>query len=67
MSSIVGKIIGGGGNSIPKTYILKTEDGQEIPAVLTEEEVYLTATADDIRAGKIAITNDGITIGRGDF
>ena len=64
---IVGKVIGGSGGSIPKTYILRTEDGQEIPAVLTEELVDLTATADDIRKGKIAVTNEGITIGRGEF
>lgn len=63
---IVGQVIGGGG-STPKSYILRTEDGREISAVLTDELVDLTATADDIRKGKIAITNDGITIGRGEF
>lgn len=63
MSSIVGKIIGGGGNSIPKTYILKTDDGREIPAVLTEEEVNLTATANDIRLGKVAVTENGVIEG----
>ena len=63
MSSIVGNIIGGGGNSIPKTYILKTEDGREIPAVLTEEEVDITATANDIRLGKIAVTENGVITG----
>ena len=59
---IVGKVIGGGG-STAKTYILKTEDGQEIPAVLTEEEVNLTATANDIRLGTVAVTNDGVIEG----
>lgn len=63
MSSIVGNIIGGGGNSIPKTYILQTEDGREIPAVLTEEEVDITATANDIRLGKIAVTENGVIEG----
>lgn len=62
MSSIVGNIVGGGG-SIPKTYILQTEDGQEIPAVLTEEEVDITATANDIRLGKIAVTENGVIEG----
>lgn len=59
---IVGKVIGGGG-STAKTYILKTEDGQEIPAVLTEEEVNLTATADDIRKGTTAVTANGVIEG----
>lgn len=59
---IVGKVIGGGG-STAKTYILKTEDGQEIPAVLTEEEVDLTATANDIRKGTVAVTNAGVIEG----
>lgn len=62
MSSIVGKVIGGGG-STAKTYILKTEDGQEIPAVLTEDTVNLTATANDIRLGTVAVTNDGVIEG----
>ena len=59
---IVGKVIGGGG-STAKTYILQTEDGQEIPAVLTEEEVNLTATANDIRKGMVAVTNNGVIEG----
>ena len=62
MSSIVGNIVGGGG-AIPKTYILQTEDGQEIPAVLTEEEVEITATANDIRLGKVAVTENGVIEG----
>lgn len=59
---IVGKVIGGGG-STAKAYILQTEDGQEIPAVLTDEEVDLTATANDIRKGTVAVTNAGVIEG----
>ena len=59
---IVGKVIGGGG-STAKAYILRTEDGQEIPAVLTEDTVNLTATANDIRLGTVAVTNDGVIEG----
>lgn len=46
-----------------ETYILVDENGNEIPAVLTEEEVDLTATANDIRLGSVAVTDDGIITG----
>lgn len=46
-----------------QTYILVDKDGNEIPAVLVDEPVEITATANDIRAGSIAVTNDGITVG----
>lgn len=46
-----------------KTYILVDEDGNEIPAVLVDEPVEITATANDIRLGTTAVTNDGVTTG----
>lgn len=46
-----------------ETYILVDEYGNEVPAVLTEEEVDLTATANDIREGAIAVTDDGVIEG----
>lgn len=46
-----------------ETYILVDEDGNEIPAVLTDEEVDLTATANDIREGVVAVTDDGVITG----
>ena len=45
------------------TYILVDQDGNEIPAVLTEEEVELTATVNDIRIGTTAVTDDGVVTG----
>lgn len=48
---------------IAQTYILVDEDGYEIPAVLTEEEVELTATPNDIRIGTTAVTDTGVTTG----
>lgn len=45
------------------TYMLVDEAGNEIPAVLVEEEVELTATANDIRLGTTAVTNEGVTEG----
>lgn len=44
-------------------YILKDEAGNEIVGVATENEVELDATANDIRAGKVAATAVGITEG----
>lgn len=58
---IVGNKIGGG--STAKTYIIQTEDGRNIPAVLVENEVELTATANDIRLGKTAVTLNGVIEG----
>jgi hypothetical protein len=52
-----------GGGEPAKTIVLRDEDGNEFVAVLVDEEVDFTATADDIREGKVAATDDGVTIG----
>lgn len=44
-------------------YVLVDESGNEYPAVLLDEGVELTATENDIRQGKIAVTDKGITTG----
>lgn len=44
-------------------YILVMEDGTEIPAVVVSEETKFDATPDDIRLGKTAATESGVTIG----
>lgn len=46
-----------------EAYILVDENGNEIAAVLTDEEVDLTATPNDIRLGSIAVTDDGVITG----
>lgn len=46
-----------------EAYILIDESGNEIPAFLTKEAVDLTATANDIRLGSIAVTDDGVITG----
>ena len=58
---IVGNMVGG--MPLVKSFILETEDGKEIPAVLTNQEVVFTATPNDIREGKVAATGDGVTVG----
>lgn len=45
------------------TIILVDENGVELVAVKTDEEVDLTATTNDIRAGTVAVTDDGVVTG----
>lgn len=46
-----------------QTFILVDEDGHEMECFLTEEEVELTATPNDIRIGTTAVTDTGVTVG----
>ena len=55
--------LGGGSGSDDKMFILLDEDGTEYPAVVVSEETVFDATANDIREGKVAATEDGVTIG----
>ena len=45
------------------TYMLVDSAGNEIPAILVDEKVVFTATANDIRYGMTAATEDGVTVG----
>lgn len=45
------------------TYILVDENGNEVPAVYMGADTILTATANDIRLGTTAITDEGVTEG----
>lgn len=60
---------GGGGTTEvdPTTIILVDEDGTEMTAVLTDKEVDLNATANDIRLGTVAVTDEGVTEGTKDI
>lgn len=51
-----------GGEEV-NTYILVDENGVEVPAVLVDEKVTLTATANDIRIGTTAVTEEGVVTG----
>lgn len=53
----------GKGMSGDSAYILVDENGTEVPAVLVDEETKFDATANDIRVGKIAATEKGVTVG----
>lgn len=45
------------------TYLLIDDDGNQFPGVAMEEVTLFTATANDIRKGSVAATEDGVTEG----
>jgi len=47
-----------------QSYLLVTEDGTEIPAVLVDEEVIFTATEYDLREGTVAASGSGVIHGK---
>lgn len=54
---------GGGGGSDDRVYILEDESGAQYSAYLSDEGVDLTATANDIRIGTVALNDDGVVEG----
>lgn len=48
---------------VPEAFILVDDYGNEIPAVMVEEEVEVTATVNDIRLGTTAVTGEGVVVG----
>lgn len=62
--TLVGRLGVGTRVEIPTTYVLVDENGNELVALLTDEEVKLTASEKtDIRAGTTAITDKGVVTG----
>ena len=62
--SLVGRLGVGTRVEVPDTYVLVDENGNELVAFLTDEEVKLTASEKtDIRTGTTAITDKGIVTG----
>lgn len=63
-SSLMGRVAIG--DALPddtQTFILVDSKGNEIPAVLVDEEVEINATSNDIREGITAVTSEGVTLG----
>ena len=56
--NLVGGIIGYG-----KTFVLVDEKNNELTGVVVDELTLLTATAEDIKQGKIAATDSGVVTG----
>ena len=63
LSSIIYGNIVGGSSGFGRTYLLEDEDGNQFTGVLVDELTLFTATAEDIKLGKIAATDSGITTG----
>ena len=70
-SALYGRTCSGDGSGSDsddtQMYILVDEDGNEYPAVLVDEETMFDATANDIREGKVAATESGVTVGTKDI
>ena len=62
MSIIYGNIVGGG-SGLGKTYLLEDNDGNQFTGILVDELTVFTATAEDIKIGKVAGTDSGIVTG----
>lgn len=52
-----------GGIGLERTYILVDDDGNEYAATLVDTETVFDATENDIRLGKVAATQAGVTEG----
>lgn len=59
MASIIEEAL----EKIEQTYVLVDENGNEFQAVLVDNETIFDATANDIREGKVAVTEEGVTVG----
>lgn len=62
---IYGNSVGGVG--LERTYILVDDKGNEYPATFVDNETDFDATPNDIRLGKTAATNVGVTVGEKDI
>ena len=62
MSIIYGNIVGGS-SGFGNTYLLEDEYGNQITGIVVDELTIFTATAEDIKFGKIAGTDSGVVIG----
>lgn len=62
MSIIYGNLIGGI-VGYGKTFVLVDESNNEVTGVVVDKETIFTATAEDIKLGKIAATDSGVVTG----
>ena len=62
MSTICGNLVGGI-VGYGKTFVLVDENDNELTGVVVDEMTLLTATAEDIKLGKIAAVDSGIVAG----
>lgn len=62
MSVIYGNVVGGGAGC-GKTFLLEDENGNQMTGVVVDELTIFTATAEDIKLGKVAATDSGVVTG----
>ena len=62
MSTIYGNLVGGI-VGYGKTFVLVDESGYEVTGVIVDKMTMLTATAEDIKEGKVAAVDSGIVTG----
>lgn len=62
MSIIYGNVVGGG-SGLGKTFLLEYEDGSQMTGIVVDELTIFTATAEDIKLGKVAGTDSGVVTG----
>ena len=60
-NTIYGNVVGG--STMPKSYVLETEDGVTLTGVLVDEVTVFDATTNDVREGKTFAGEDGVKIG----
>lgn len=63
VAGVIGTATGGGGGDIGNTFIIVDSEGTEVAAVLVDDEVAITATPADVRAGKTFISDNGVETG----
>ena len=61
MSKIIGNMVGGSAQF--KTVILQDQDGNELTGVVVDSEVIFTAKDNDVRAGKVYASDNGVSTG----
>jgi hypothetical protein len=62
MSVIYGNVVGGG-SGFGKTFLLEDENGNQMTGIVVDELTVFTATAEDIKLGKVAGTDSGVVTG----
>lgn len=62
MSIIYGNVVGGG-SGFGKTFLLEDESGNQVTGIVVDELTIFTATAEDIKLGKVAGTDSGVVTG----
>ena len=62
MSMICGNIVGGGASS-SKTFVIVDGNNNEFTGVVVDKFTLFDATAEDIKLGKVAASNQGVITG----